>query len=121
MSDRLAQTEVTIRENRLKSIIYYSGKASELAKAEGTEKFACKERSYSQCSDCAQMTAATITYFVRDAAVVVHSPMGCFANTPLNDTQFRNSAIERGEQPDKVRVICSNISEKDTVYGGTNR
>ena len=121
MSDRLAQTEVTIRENRLKSIIYYSGKASELAKAEGTEKFVCKERSYSQCSDCAQMTASTITYFVRDAAVVVHSPMGCFANTPLNDTQFRNSAIERGEQPDKVRVICSNISEKDTVYGGTNK
>ena len=121
MSDRLAQTEVTIRENRLKSIIYYSGKASELARAEGTEKFACKERSYSQCSDCAQMTAATITYFVRDAAVVVHSPMGCFANTPLNDTQFRNSALERGEEPDRVRVICSNISEKDTVYGGTNK
>ena len=121
MSERLAQTEVTIRENRLKSIIYYSGKASELAKAEGTDKFSCKERSYSQCSDCAQMTASTITYFVRDAAVVVHSPMGCFANTPLNDTQFRNSAIERGEAPDKVRVICSNISEKDTVYGGVNK
>ena len=83
MSDILAQTEVTIRENRLKSIIYYAGKASELARAEGTEKFVCKERSYSQCSDCAQMTASTITYFIRDAAVVVHSPMGCFANTPL--------------------------------------
>ncbi len=121
MSDIIDQTEVTVRENRLKSIIYYSGKASELAKAEGTDAFACKERSYSQCSDCAQMTASTITYFVRDAAVVVHSPMGCFANTPLYDTQFRNSAIERGEEPDKVRVICSNITEKDTVYGGTNK
>lgn len=121
MSEQLAQTEVTVRENRLKSIIYYDGKASELAEAWETDRFACKERSYSQCSDCAQMTAATITYFVRDAAVVVHAPMGCFANTPLNNTQFRNSSIERGEEPDQVRVLCSNISEKDTVYGGVKK
>lgn len=121
MSIDLSQTEVTIRENRLKSIIYYSGKAGELASATDANAFACKERSYSQCSDCAQMCAATITYFVRDAAVVVHSPMGCFTNTPLSDTQFYNSAIERGQEPDKVRVICSNISEKDTVYGGVKK
>lgn len=121
MSFDLAQTEVTVREKRLKSIIYYQGKASALADPQNADKFACKERSYSQCSDCAQMCASTITYFVRDAAVVVHSPMGCFANTPLNDTQFRNSALERGQKPDRVRVICSNISEKDTVYGGIKK
>lgn len=120
MGSRLDQTEVSIRENRLKSIIYYNGKATDLANA-GGEEFACKERSYSQCSDCAQMTASTITYFVRDAAVVIHSPMGCFANTPLNNTQFHNAALERGEEPDQVRVLCSNITEKDTVYGGTKK
>ena len=120
MSSKLDQTEVSIRENRLKSIIYYDGNASDLANA-SDEEFVCKERSYSQCSDCAQMTASTITFFIRDAAVVVHSPMGCFANTPLNNTQFRNSALERGEEPDKVRVLCSNITEKDTVYGGVKK
>lgn len=120
MSSKLDQTEVSIRENRLKSIIYYNGKGSDLANAKA-EQFACKERSYSQCSDCAQMTASTITYFIRDAAVVIHSPMGCFANTPLNNTQFENSAIERGEEPDHVRVLCSNITEKDTVYGGVKK
>ncbi|MCR5797310.1 MAG: nitrogenase [Eubacterium sp.] len=120
MSSKLDQTEVSIRENRLKSIIYYDGKASDLANA-SEDEFFCKERSYSQCSDCAQMTASTITFFIRDAAVVVHSPMGCFANTPLNNTQFRNSALERGEEPDKVRVLCSNITEKDTVYGGVKK
>lgn len=121
MSIDLTQTEVSVRENRLKSIIYYNGKASGLSCPPNVDSVMCKERSYSQCSDCAQMCAATITYFVRDAAVVVHSPMGCFANTPLNDTQFYNSAIERGQQPDKVHVICSNISEKDTVYGGIKK
>lgn len=121
MSVDLAQTEVSVRENRLKSIIFYNGKASRLSCPPDGDAVMCKERSYSQCSDCAQMCASTITYFVRDAAVVVHSPMGCFANTPLNDTQFYNSALERGQQPDKVHVICSNISEKDTVYGGIKK
>ncbi|MCM1176077.1 MAG: nitrogenase [Blautia sp.] len=118
MSTEWNKTEATVRENRLSSIIYYNGKASGLACSGNEDIITAKERSYSQCSDCAQMCAATITYFVRDAAVVVHSPMGCFANTPLNDTQFYNAAAERGQQPDKVHVICSNISEKDTVYGG---
>lgn len=121
MSSVLEQTEAQIRENRLKSIIYYNGPASKLANPESEDCFACKERSYSQCSDCAQMTAQTITYFIRDAAVVVHSPIGCFANTPLNDTQFANAALERGKQPGGVRVLCSNISEKDTVYGGIKK
>ena len=121
MSVDLTQTEVAVRENRLKSIIFYNGKASELSNPENADTFVCKERSYSQCSDCAQMCASTITYFVRDAAVVVHSPMGCFANTPLNDTQFYNSALERGQQPDRVRVLCSNINEQDTVYGGLKK
>lgn len=121
MSSSLEQAEVTVRENRLKSIIYYNGKASDLAGRKSPDEFACKERSYSQCSDCAQMTAATITYYVRDAAVVVHSPMGCFANTPLNNTQLKNAASERGEAPGEVRVVCSNIKEKDTVYGGNKK
>lgn len=121
MSLDISQTEVAIRENRLKSIIYYNGAASQLSKAPTADTFSCKERSYSQCSDCAQMCASTITFFVRGAAVVVHSPMGCFSNTPLNDTQFANSSIERKQAPDKVHVICSNISEKDTVYGGVKK
>jgi nitrogenase molybdenum-iron protein alpha chain len=121
MSIELMQTEVAVREKRLKSIIYYNGKASDLANTDKSEQFSCKERSYSQCSDCAQMTASTITYFIRGAAVVVHSPMGCFANTPLNDTQFRNSSAERGQEPGKVQVICSNINERDTVYGGAKK
>ena len=39
----------------------------------------------------------------------------------MNDTQFANSSIERKQAPDKVHVICSNISEKDTVYGGVKK
>ncbi|MCH4190785.1 MAG: nitrogenase [Butyrivibrio sp.] len=117
----LQQSEVPVRENRLKSIIYYSGNAAALTDPQKADSFVHKERSYSQCSDCAQMCAGTITYFVRNAAVVVHSPMGCFANTPVNDTQFRNASLERGQDPDRVHVLCSNISENDTVYGGIRK
>lgn len=113
--------EVDIRDTRLKSIISFQGKASELQEYSQKLKKPDKERCFSQCSDCAQMCAATVCYNVRGAAVVVHSPMGCFANTPQIHEQIKNSAEGRGEEPFKAQIICSNISEKETIYGGLKK
>jgi len=120
MSDALT-TEVEIRDRRLKSILSFSGKASELQEYSKELKKPDKDRSFTQCSDCAQMCAGTICYNVRGAAVVVHSPMGCFANTPQIHESIKNSAINRGVEPFKAQIICSNISEKETIYGGQKK
>lgn len=121
MAELLSTTEVEIRDRRLKSIISFSGKASELQEYSRQLKKPDKERCFTQCSDCAQMCAGTICYNVRGAAVVVHSPMGCFANTPQIHEQIKNSAKGRGEAPFKAQIICSNISEKETIYGGLKK
>lgn len=117
----LSTAEVEIRDRRLKSIISFQGTASELQEHSVQLKKPDKDRCFSQCSDCAQMCAATVCYNVRGAAVVVHSPMGCFANTPRIHEQIKNSAAGRGAEPFKAQIVCSNISEKETIYGGLKK
>lgn len=114
-------TEVETRDRRLRSITSFVGRASELQQGAVEQKKVDRPRCFSQCSDCAQMRACTIVSHIRGAAVVVHSPMGCFANTPANDAQNRSCAISRGQEPFKSNIVCSNISEKETIYGGLKK
>ncbi|MDR1611616.1 MAG: nitrogenase, partial [Planctomycetota bacterium] len=81
----------------------------------------CGERIYGQCSDCSQGCAETITYLVKNAAVVVHSPIGCCNNASNYHIQSGIVTKLRGTVPVPVRVICSNISEQETVYGGREK
>jgi len=104
-SDALKLTEVEVRDRRLKSILSFSGKASELQEYSKQLKKPEKDRCFSQCGDCAQMCAATVTYHIKGAAVVVHSPMGCFANTPNSNEATKHAAIERGIEPFKVQTM----------------
>lgn len=120
MSNNLT-TEVEVRDRRLKSITSFVGKASELQECAFFQKKADQPRCFQQCSDCAQMRAGTIVSHIRDVAVVVHSPMGCFANSPSNDAINRSGALSRGQTPFKSHIICSNISEKETIYGGLKK
>lgn len=113
--------EVEIRDTRLKSIMAFRGPASELQEYSRQLKKPAADRCFTQCSDCAQMCAGTITNQVRGSAVVYHSPMGCFANTPVMNEATRNAARARGLEPFDVRSVCSNISEKDTIYGGLKK
>ncbi len=121
MAELIANTEVEVRERRLKSILSFSGKASELQEFSRQLKKPDKARCFTQCGDCAQMCAATICTNVRGAAVVVHSPMGCFTNTPTTHEQIKNCAKSRNVKPFKAQIICSNISEKETIYGGLKK
>jgi nitrogenase molybdenum-iron protein alpha chain len=114
-------TEVEVRDRRLKSILSFSGKASELQEFSRQLKAPDKARTFTQCGDCAQMCAATICYHVRGAAVVVHAPMGCFATTPSTQEAINNSAKSRKVKPFNTQLICSNISEKETIYGGLKK
>ena len=121
MANGTNTAEVEIRDTRLKSIMLFHGKASELQEVSRQLKKPSKDRCFTQCSDCAQMCAATVTNHIRGSAVVYHSPMGCFANIPAQNESTHNAAKARGIEPFDVRSVCSNISEKDTIYGGLKK
>ncbi len=121
MSSVLSNTEVEVRENRLKTIIHYNGSLTDLEKKAKDGCLGCKDRSYSQCSSCMQGSASVILHYVRDAACVIHSPIGCVPNNLREQEQANLTSLARYGVPGKTNVVCTNISEKDTVYGGVEK
>jgi nitrogenase molybdenum-iron protein alpha chain len=113
--------EVEVRERRLHSIISYEGDAGDLSIKSKARKISCRDRFYSQCSDCAEGCAETMTYHVIDAAVISHAPVGCSVNVSNHHILGRAASEARGLPTHKVHMISSNIQEKDTVYGAAEK
>jgi nitrogenase molybdenum-iron protein alpha chain len=112
--------EVEIRERRLNSTISYNGTGKDLNERSKAGSLKCCDRSYSQCSSCAEV-AVGITNKVRDAALIYHSPIGCDAFSITNTLRYRGPAIARGQESATYNVICSNIQEKDTIFGASEK
>ena len=112
--------EVQTRDHRLGSIVTFHGSAKQLAELSQDRKIKDTGRKYSQCSDCSQRVCEFQLYTVRDAAVVVHAPIGCCSPESIQISSTTTSRL-RNLEPVDVKVVCSNISVKDTVYGGLEK
>lgn len=121
MSINLESADVEVRERRLKSVLTYQGTAADLNERSKSDSLKTAKRAYQQCSDCSQMCAATLTYAIQNAAVVVHSPIGCFSETSATDVGLESVSRARGTQLGRVQAVCTNIQEKDTVYGAVEK
>ncbi|MBQ8679715.1 MAG: nitrogenase [Treponema sp.] len=115
------QKRVEIREKRLQTILTYQGDAKQLV--EGSEKNTLKigKLKFSQCSNCQEGCALMQIYSILDAAVVSHSPIGCYA--AISTRFLGNNVVSkmRGNRPFLHHGICTNIQESDTIYGGINK
>lgn len=121
MSINLSNSQVNIRDNRLASITSYHGDAQTLIDRSKTKSIPYTTRSYSQCSDCSQGCAETLVYHIRGAAVVTHAPIGCNAGVSGQNYTARAVSVARGQEIHNVKMISTNIQEKDTVYGGLEK
>lgn len=112
---------VEIREKRLQTILTYNGDAKGLV--EGSEKGQLKIGSFkfTQCGNCQEGCALMQVYSVLDAAVVVHSPIGCFGGIATQYQNFQKVAQIRGNRKFVHHAICTNIQESDTIYGGAEK
>lgn len=120
MGINLTTADVEPRERRLKAVLTYEGTASDLNEKSKEGSLKTKARPFQQCSSCSQMCAGTITHAIKGAAVVVHAPIGCTDTSSLNvglDAVTR----ARGTEPQRTQVICSNIQERETVYGALKK
>jgi len=115
----LSLPEVQIREIRINSITGYHGDAEELVRS-GRCGLKDRERSFSQCMGCATSKAACMTILIQDAAVISHGPVGCasclheFAFTYRVNSPLRNVAV-----PTPRYIFSTNLTERDTIYGGS--
>ncbi len=122
MASASETSDFQVRERRLKSILAFEGTAESLNEGSKTLKLKTGKTPFTQCSDCSQMCAETLSYSIRDAAVIVHSPIGCCSAASATDVALDVVARERGiKEEQRVNAICSNINERDTVYGALDK
>ena len=113
--------EVEVRERRLHSTLSYNGDAADLIEKSKNRQLSTKTRYYSQCSNCAEGCAETTTLHIRDAAVVGHAPIGCASGASMANVTSRSVTTARGQRLHAVKYISTNIQEKDTVFGASEK
>ena len=117
MSTNFKSGNVEIREKRLKTVLTFQGKASELAEQGSQGKLKIGKFCYGQCGDCQEGCGKMLVYGIRDAAVISHAPIGCFATISGNYKECQGVADNRKKGKFNHHAICTNIQEKDTIYG----
>ncbi|MDR2612303.1 MAG: nitrogenase [Deltaproteobacteria bacterium] len=121
MGDILGQ-EAVIRERRLGSLLTFAGTSDDLVGlSERNPEGCCRDNSFNQCGDCSAQRAMLPLSQIRDAALVNHAPLGCCADFPLFNAGNRRGLKLRGMEPEGIRAVSSNITERDIVMGGAAR
>lgn len=112
---------VPIRELRLGSITAFSGTAKELV--ERSHEGALKEtpRHFSQCMGCSSGQAFCQLSMITDAVVVNHAPVGCMGDAFGFNFVYRVGQMERGLPAAIGRYYSTNLTERDTIFGGLKK
>ena len=111
---------VQVRETRINSLTGYQGTAEELVVATREKKcLKDRNRSFSQCLGCSTSKSACKTILIQDGAVISHGPVGCSSCYHEFAFTYRVNHPLRGiTDPTPRRIYSTNLTEKDTVYGG---
>lgn len=118
MSVNIKSSEVEIRETRLGSITGFYGSASELCNGSKGGRLCDRKHFFSQCLGCSSGNALCQLVMIQDAVVINHAPIGCSAD--FSDFNFTNR-VGQGKRNIPFRdakLLSTNITEKDTIYGG---
>jgi nitrogenase molybdenum-iron protein alpha chain len=103
-------------------MLTYNGNGKELYdKIKTSCNVVCGDRSFSQRSACAEGCAHTQACRTRDTAAVFHAPVGCDAGVMQYVLAIKGAIIARNAKPYGVNTICSNIQEKDTIFGAADK
>jgi nitrogenase molybdenum-iron protein alpha chain len=117
----LSLSAVQIREIRINSITGFQGGAEELVDC-SRRGLRDNARSFTQCVGCATSKAACMTILVQDGAVISHGPVGCSSCYHEFAFTYRvNSPLRGVESPTQRKIYSTNLTEKDTVYGGNTK
>lgn len=110
---------IAIRENRLGSITGFVGDLETLVKKSEDGTLRNRERCFSQSSSCLSGCALNALAAIRNVAVVYHAPAGCTAMASNDAVKFGQIAARVNKTTNSV-FVCTDLNEKDTVFGATN-
>lgn len=133
MALNLRTPQVETRDQRLGTITQWEGSADQLARDSaftyGCSKGCnnggrrlCEQTSpFSQASMCAEHIAVTNATIIRQSVVIQHAPIGCAASQSFTCRYYRDLAARRGWTLEDPKSICTNLGERDMVFGGVER
>lgn len=121
MALNLESNQAEIRETRLGGITAYHGTAAGLCSKVKSGKACDTDRSFSQGVSCSSINAICQVVLIQDAVVINHAPIGCAGDLAQFNFINKSGQRKRAFKQANIRVINTNLEEKDTVYGGTGK
>ena len=114
-------TTAPAREERLKAGIAYGGTCADLQNCLSKGCLNGSNRSFSQTYGCQHGLSLGILNTLRNAVVVMHSPLGCGAST--NGSSGQGSGFKRLRDPKSEGTIwlSTNLDESDVISGGEEK
>jgi nitrogenase molybdenum-iron protein alpha/beta subunit len=111
-----------IRESRPYTFNDCGGNSKELSGKFTKRCFKMADRSFSQGVQCQQINSMSALMSMEDSVFIVHSPQGCIGCTSMANDLYRVGQAHRGVHPVKnVRIIVTNLDEKDIIHGGEEK
>ena len=118
MPFNFSNANIAIRENRLGSITGFVGDLQTLVNKSEDGTLRNRERCFSQSSSCLSGCALNALAAIRNVAVVYHAPAGCTAMASNDAVKFGQIAARVNKTTNSV-FVCTDLNEKDTVFGAT--
>jgi nitrogenase molybdenum-iron protein alpha chain len=118
----IKQNEVPVREFRLGAVTGYVGTIGDLhdRAADGCD-VGNRERCFTQASACSSGCCQGQLGSISDALVINHAPVGCAADAVASNVNYKSGARLRGLDYKNLRIISTNLDERDTVFGGAEK
>lgn len=106
------------REERVRAIDTFYGKASDLVKDARSGKIHCGDRDFQQASGCVLnlfLTMRVVT--IRDAVMIVHTPIGCSSPALMYREIYRMVHPTEGRPATfDLHWLTTGLNEKDVVF-----
>ena len=126
-------SEVQSREQRLGTIIAWTGSTSELSEKSSYERRGdgcgknkgcrlCEAKGpFTQGSVCSEQMVECQAGNVRNAVLIQHAPIGCGAGQVPYNSIYRNGLAMRNHPVENIGIINTNLQEDDMVFGALNK
>ncbi|MBN7772234.1 nitrogenase component 1 [Clostridium aminobutyricum] len=111
-----------LRESRPYTYNDCGGNSQQLASDFKKRCFKMADRRFSQGLQCQQINSMSALMSMEDSVFIVHSPQGCVGCTSMANDLYQVGQAHRGIKNIKnVRMIVTNLDERDIVHGGEEK
>ncbi|APM37858.1 nitrogenase component 1 [Clostridium kluyveri] len=114
-------TTAPAREERLKAGIAFGGTCANLKYCLNKACLNNANRSFSQTYGCQHGLSLGILNTLRNAVVIMHSPLGCGASTNSSVGQGSNFKRLRDPKAEGTIWLSTNLDESDVISGGEKK